>query len=74
PEVDDAEVSTKLFGVDGVKAWAVRPYDYMDPVLEPKQSEVTVKSVKGETVFSVPPFRYYTLLVVRVYEPFAPSP
>ena len=65
PEVDDAEVSTKMFGVENVKAWAVRPYDYMDPVLEPKQFDVPVKSVKGETVFVIPPFRYYTLLIVR---------
>ena len=66
PEVDDAEVSTKLFGPDGVKAWAIQPSGYLDAKLEPRQCEVEVKSVDGETVFAVPPFRYYTLLVVRV--------
>ena len=66
PEVDDAEVSTKLFGSKGVKAWAIQPYGYLDPVLEPRRQAVSVKRVKGETVFAVPPFTYYTLLVVRV--------
>jgi hypothetical protein len=66
PEVDDAEVSTKLFGAEGVKAWAIQPYGYLDPVLEPRQQEVAVKRAKGETVFAVPPFTYYVLLVIRV--------
>ena len=66
PEVDDAEVSTKLFGSKGVKAWAIQPYGYLDPVLEPRRQAVAVKRVKGETVFAVPPFTYYTLLVIRV--------
>ena len=66
PEVDDAVVSTKLFGAEGVRAWAVQPYAYLDPVLEPRQESVPVKSANGETVVEVPPFRYYTLLVIRV--------
>ena len=59
-------MSTKLFGPEGVKAWAIQPYGYLDPVLEPRRQEVTVKRVNGETVFAVPPFTYYTLLVIRV--------
>ena len=64
--VDDAVISTKLFDAKGVKAWAVKPYEYLDPVLEPQQAEVLVKSVNGEIILDVPAFRYYTLLVVRV--------
>ena len=66
PAVDDAVVSTKLFGAEGAKAWAIQPYAYLDPVLEPRQVSVPVKSANGETVIEVPPFRYYTLLVIRV--------
>lgn len=68
PEVDDAEVSTKLFGPESIKAWAIQPYAYLDSVLEPRQMEVPVKTVKDETVFAVPPFKYYTLLVIRNYK------
>ena len=68
PEVDDAEVSTKLFGTEPVQAWALQPYAYLDEKLEPRQSEVNISSVKGETVFAVPPFKYYTLLVIRKHK------
>jgi len=68
PEVDDAEVSTKLFGTDKVKAWAIQPYGYMAAKLEPTCVEVKAKSIKGETIFAIPPFKYYTLLVIRKYK------
>ena len=66
PEADDVRISTKLFGAEGVKAWAISPSSWLDAVLEPRRIEVPVVSVEGETTVAVPPFAYYTLLVIRV--------
>jgi len=68
PEADDVEVSTKLFAPGGVKAWTIKPHGFLSDVYEPSCIAVTPKEVKGETVFVVPPFRYYTLLVIRKYK------
>ena len=66
PEADDVRISTSLFGAKGVKAWAIRPSSWLDDVLEPRCTEVPVTTADDKTTIAVPPFAYYTLLVIRV--------
>lgn len=66
PAADDVRVSTTLFGAAGAKAWAIRPSSWLDSVLEPRCTELSVETVGGRTSVAVPPFDYYTLLVIRV--------
>ena len=66
-EADDVEVSTKILR-GKFRAWAIQPHGYGAAKLEPTCAEVTPKTVKDETVFAVPPFTYYTLLVIREYK------
>ena len=65
--VDDAEITClDVKSTKGVKAWAVRPYDYESSVLEPAQEELKPEIIEGKLVLRVPPFRYFTLVVVQV--------
>ena len=64
PEADDVEVSTKLFGEGDLRAWAIRPYGYLADRVEPSCVPVGIARKDGEAVFSVPPFKYYALLVI----------
>ena len=66
PEADDVRISTTLFGAEGAKAWAIRPSSWLDAVLEPRCTELPVKTIDGKATVAVPPFNYYTLLVIRV--------
>ena len=66
PMADDVRVSTTLFGAAGAKAWAIRPSPWLDAVLEPRCTELSVENVGGKTTVAVPPFDYYTLLVIRI--------
>ena len=66
PAADDVRVSTTLFGAAGAKAWAIRPSSWLDAVLEPRCTSLPVETVGGRTTVAVPPFDYYTLLVIRV--------
>ena len=66
-EADDVEVSTKILR-GRFRAWAIQPYAWEAKSLEPVCAEVAPKTVKGETVFALPPFKYYTLLVIRNYK------
>ena len=66
PAADDVEVSTKLFGADKAKAWVIRPHGWLAETLEPTCTPVAAQTVSGETVFKIPPFRYYSLLVIKV--------
>jgi hypothetical protein len=70
PEVaDDVEIAMLKFNsTDGIKAWAMSPYDYQAAVKEPKHSEIKPKLVDGEVVLEVPEFTYFSLVVVRKYK------
>ena len=63
------EIATKLFGsgLDKIRAWTIQPYDYDSEVLEPVVTRLTPKMMKREMVFTIPPFKFYTLLVIRRY-------
>ena len=67
PEIaDDVEIALLKNGsAKGIKAWAVSPYDYNAKIKEPKQSEINPKIVDGEVVLEVPPFKYFSLVIVR---------
>jgi len=68
PEADDVEVTTKVFGVaDDVKAWAIAPYGCAAAALEPICTKLNVSRANETLSVSVPPFKYYTLLVLRKY-------
>ena len=66
PAADDVEVSTKLFGADEAKAWVIKPHGWLAETLEPTCTPVAARTINGETVFKIPPFRYYSLLVIKV--------
>ena len=60
------EVSSRLFkDLKRVKAWTIQPYGSEGAVLEPIVDPVKINLVDDEAVFPIPPFRYYTLLVIR---------
>lgn len=65
PEADDVEVELKLSTAKGVEAWAIRPYERTG-AMEPHCEKLHVNVKDGRCVVSVPPFTYYTLLVVRI--------
>ncbi|MEI6424150.1 MAG: hypothetical protein WCP55_18180, partial [Lentisphaerota bacterium] len=67
PTVDDAEVSFKIGDAspDNFKIWALQPYAYDAKVKEPTQIELKPKFKDKALVFEVPPFNYYTLVVIR---------
>ena len=69
PAADDVEIATKLFGksLNKIRAWTIQPYDYDSKVLEPAVTGLTPKMVKKEMVFQIPPFKFYSLLVIRKY-------
>ncbi|MDP7303936.1 MAG: hypothetical protein QGG09_12600, partial [Pirellulaceae bacterium] len=46
-------------------AQACRPYHYEEPQ-QIVQSEVSATQTDGQAVFEVPPFRYHTMLVIRL--------
>ena len=63
------EIATKLFGgnLNKIRAWTIQPYGYDSKVLEPTVTGLTPKMVKQEMVFQIPPFKFYSLLVIRKY-------
>lgn len=62
----DVELSTRIFkDTKKVQAWAIQPYGSTGDVLEPIVSKIKPEIVEDETVFSIPDFRYYTLVVIR---------
>jgi len=64
---DDVEITClDIHDAKGVRAWAVRPYDYESTVLEPVQVEIKPEIVEGNLVLRVPPFRYFTLVVLDI--------
>ena len=64
---DDVELTClDVKSTKGVKAWAVRPYDYESGVLEPTQEELKPEIIDGKLVMRVPPFRYFTLVVIKI--------
>lgn len=66
---DDIEVSTTLpLKLDKVEAWAIQPYGYGAKTLEPVVRAVKPEALKGETIFSIPAFKYYTLLIIREHK------
>ena len=66
---DDVELTfLDVKDAAGVKAWAVRPYDYESPTLAPVQAELKPELIEGHLVVAVPPFRYFSLVVVRLPE------
>ena len=69
PAADDVEIATKLFGKEQkkIQAWTIQPYDYDAKVLEPTVTKIAPKMIKNEMVFPVPPFKFYSLLVIRKY-------
>ena len=65
-EAKGVEISSRIFKDAGrLRAWAIQPYGLDSAVLEPAVRSITPKKVDGELVFTLPPFRYYTLLVIR---------
>ena len=69
PVADDVEVSSGLFAAnDRIRAWVVAPYARDAATLEPTCTELNPARTQGETAFAVPPFRYYSLLVIRKYK------
>ena len=69
PEIaDDVELAClKMKNKSKVRAWAMRPYEYDSERLEPVQAELNGEVIDGELVFKVPPFRYFSLVVLREY-------
>ena len=64
---DDVEITClDVKSAKGVKAWAVSPYDYESSVLEPVQEELKAEIIEGKLVLRVPPFRYFSLIVVQI--------
>ena len=64
---DDVEITfLDVKDAKGVKAWAVRPYDYESTELAPVQVELKPELIDGNLVLTVPPFRYFSLVVVRI--------
>lgn len=62
----DVELCTRLFkDPKKVQAWAIQPYGSTGDVLEPVVSKIKPEIVEDETVFCIPDFRYYTLVVIR---------
>ncbi|MBI4023793.1 MAG: hypothetical protein HY360_02365 [Verrucomicrobia bacterium] len=47
------------------QAWALRPYYFEEPQ-QPVQKEIAPSASRGRVILSVPPFRYYTMIVARV--------
>ena len=64
-EADDVEVELKVAAPEGAEAWAIRPYGRIG-AMEPCCEKLPVKAADGSCVVTVPPFTYYTLLVVRI--------
>ena len=48
-----------------MECWALQPYGYDDPVREPRQVQLTPQVEQGTVTVELPPFTYYTLLVLR---------
>lgn len=67
-EADDVEITVKSSGEKGLRVWAVSPYSRDASRLEPSCRELPVTGRGQERTVAVPPFRYYTLLVVRKYK------
>ena len=69
PAADDVEIATKLFGKEQnkIQAWTIQPYDYDSKILEPTVTKLSPKMIKKEMVFAIPPFKFYSLLVIRKY-------
>lgn len=67
PAVNDAEISFKIGddSPESYKVWALQPYAYGAKVLEPVQVELKSKFKDKSLVFELPPFNYYTLVVIR---------
>lgn len=64
---DDVEITClDIKSTKGVKAWAVRAYDYESTALAPVQETLKPELADGKLVVAVPPFRYFTLVVIRV--------
>ena len=60
------EVEMKLSGdKEPVAVWALTPYDYDDEIREPEAIRITPEISGGRMLFKVPPFTYYTMLVIR---------
>ena len=60
------ELATRLFkNIKKVQAWTIQPYGSTGDILEPIVNKIKPEAIDGETVFSIPDFRYYTLLVIR---------
>ncbi len=66
PAVMQMEVEMKLSGdKEPVAVWALTPYDYDDEIREPEAIRITPEISGGRMLFKVPPFTYYTMLVIR---------
>jgi hypothetical protein len=70
PEIaDDVEISLlNATSAEKIRAWAICPYGYEDPIKEPRCIEIKPKIVDREVVLEVPAFTYYSLVVVRKYK------
>lgn len=64
---DDVEITfLNVKDIKGVKAWAAQPYGYDSPELAPVQVELKPELIDGNMVLAVPPFKYFSLVVVRL--------
>jgi len=48
-----------------VQVWAMQPYNYDDSDKTPHRYRLATKVESGKLIVQIPPFRYYTLVVVR---------
>lgn len=63
---EDIQLSgLKWNSAEKLEAWAVVPYAYGDAVKEPSVYKLLPRVVGGEVNYELPPFRYYSLVVIR---------
>ena len=69
PAAEDIEVTCVNWSDPAkVKAWAVQPYGFGDKVKEPKVYKLNPQVIDECVTYKLPPFKYYTLVVVRKYK------
>lgn len=66
PAADDIQISClKWSSADKLEAWAIQPYAIGAKVKEPSVYKLIPKVVEGEVTYELPPFNYYTLVIIR---------
>lgn len=66
PAADDIQISClKWNSAEKMEAWAIQPYNYGAKQKEPSVYKLFPKVIENEVTYELPPFKYYTLIIIR---------